>query len=258
MVTKAHILQEIKRTAEEAGGKPLGKQRFASETGINKSDWLGRYWVCWSDAIGEAGYTPNRLSSRTDSVTLLDKYAGLARELGHLPTDPELRLKRRNDCTFPNHDTFRRFGAKLELIRHLAQYCHDHAGYDDVVRLCEEYVSQTQQASADESESSTKENEESFGFVYLMKSGKGNLYKIGRSKSIARRASNLRGQLPEKLKIIDVIQTDAPNGMEAYWKKRFAAKRLRNEGILTECFELDSADVAAFKRLRVHHVKPSL
>jgi hypothetical protein len=44
-VTKEHILKEIKRTALENGGKPLGKKKFETETGIRESDWSGIYWV---------------------------------------------------------------------------------------------------------------------------------------------------------------------------------------------------------------------
>jgi hypothetical protein len=45
MVEKEHIIFEIRRTAEENGGKPLGISRFAAETGIGQVDWLGRYWA---------------------------------------------------------------------------------------------------------------------------------------------------------------------------------------------------------------------
>src|SRR5207237_1245921 len=49
------ILAEIRRTAAENAGKPLGMARFRDETGIRPEDWEGRYWARWSDAIREAG-----------------------------------------------------------------------------------------------------------------------------------------------------------------------------------------------------------
>jgi hypothetical protein len=36
---KQHILDEIKRTAKENNGIPLGTQRFFKETGIKTTDW---------------------------------------------------------------------------------------------------------------------------------------------------------------------------------------------------------------------------
>ena len=55
MVTKAHILDEIELTAEANGGQALGRLRFYAETGIKETDWSGKYWVRWSDALREAG-----------------------------------------------------------------------------------------------------------------------------------------------------------------------------------------------------------
>jgi hypothetical protein len=237
MVTKAHILREIKQTAEANGGKPLGRQKFESETGIKVSDWSGKLWVNWNDVIRDAGYLPNQLSRPHDIAAVLDKYAGFTQELGHLPVKAELQLKRRSDRTFPSHNVFWRFGTKLELVEHLAQYCRSQTAYDDVVRLCEEYLSQTTQESANEYES----QEEQFGFVYLIKSGR--YYKIGKAKDADYRVGAIRLQLPENTKRIHTIRTDDPSGFEAYWHKRFEAKRKNGEW-----FELDATDVAAFKR----------
>ena len=56
---KERIVDEIRRTAEKNGGIPLGKLRFLKETGIKEADWSGKFWSKWSEAIQEAGYTPN-------------------------------------------------------------------------------------------------------------------------------------------------------------------------------------------------------
>jgi hypothetical protein len=157
--------------------------------------------------------------------------------LGHLPVEAELQLKRRSDGSFPSPKAFQRFGTKLELVEHLVQHCRNHADYEDVVRFCEEYVSQTQKEIANESEC----REEQIGFVYLIKSGR--FHKIGKSNAAGRREYELAIQLPEKAKRIHVIRTDDPSGIEAYWHKRFEAKRKNGEW-----FELAAADVAAFKR----------
>jgi len=102
--------------------------------------------------------------------------------------------------------------------------------------LCEGHVSRVS-PTADESASGDGE----IGFIYLMKSGKS--FKVGRSNATGRREYELGIQLPEKLKTVHVIPTDDPPGIEAYWHNRFKAKRKNGEW-----FELDAADVAAFKR----------
>jgi len=56
---KSEILNEIKKTAKSNGGVPLGKLRFFNETGVKETDWCGVYWAKWSDAVNEAGFTPN-------------------------------------------------------------------------------------------------------------------------------------------------------------------------------------------------------
>jgi hypothetical protein len=58
-VRKAHILNEITRTAAANGGVPLGEARFEAETGIKRTDWFGIHWAKWGDAVREAGFIAN-------------------------------------------------------------------------------------------------------------------------------------------------------------------------------------------------------
>jgi len=53
-VTKLYILQEIKRTTQTNGDRPLGKLQFEAETGIKRYDRFGVYWARWSDALRKA------------------------------------------------------------------------------------------------------------------------------------------------------------------------------------------------------------
>jgi hypothetical protein len=238
-MNKAQILEEIRRTAAENDGVPLGRQAFRSETGIRNCDWCGKYWAVWSDALREAGFPPNEMNRAYDKSLLLEKYAALARELGQLPSADHLRLKRRSDPEFPSHNVFTRFGSKSALVKKLLDYCRSREGYDDVIRMCEEHVAPARNSADEESHARPATD----GFVYLFKSGR--FYKIGKSNAVGRREYEIGIKLPEDLKKIHEIRTDDPSGIEAYWHKRFEAKRVKGEW-----FKLSAADVAAFKRRR--------
>lgn len=236
-MTRAHIIAEIQRTARENGGKPLGTARFLNETGIKESDWLGKFWVRWGDAVIEAGFTPNQKSIALDKELLLNKYVALIRKLGHVPLEAEMRIAARNDRDFPSHNTFRRFGGKHELLAILMDYCEAHSGYEDVTSICAASTA----VSSSLVDNHSDDSEENFGFVYLMKAGR--YYKIGRANSIGRREYELAIQLPERASTVHVIRTDDPAGIEAYWHRRFESKRKNGEW-----FTLDGSDIKAFRR----------
>lgn len=233
-LSKDFILAEIERLARENGGTPLGRDRFARETGIREKDWAGRFWVRWSDAVQEAGFRPNELQESYASDALLKDLAELCRELQRFPVRNEMRLKRRSDPAFPNDKVFDRFGSKNELIARVATFCRSNADYADVLPLC---VLPDTPALDQESSGS----DESFGWVCLLKSGRH--YKIGKSNAVGRRERELAIQLPEKAVVAHAIRTDDPAGIEAYWHQRFAHKRMNGEW-----FALDAQDVGAFRR----------
>lgn len=233
-MTREHIIAEIRRTAEANGGVPLGVSRFFQATGIKDGDWLGRYWSRWGDALREAGYEPNTLQEGFTDEFMLEKVAALIRELGRFPVRGELRLERRRNTSFPSHNAFTRFGTKVQFVARVREYCRTHPGFADVEALCPS-------APAEQSESRERERDEAFGFVYLLKGGRH--YKIGKTNAAGRRERELAIQLPEKAQTVHVIRTDDPTGIEAYWHRRFEAKRKHGEW-----FELDASDVRAFKR----------
>ncbi len=235
---KEEILREIRGTAEKNGGRPLGRMRFASETGISYSDWRGKHWVRWGDALREAGFPPNQSTTAYDDGGLLEKLAQLARELGHLPVAGDVGMKSRRDSDFPHEGAFGRLGGKAEIVRRLHEYCLTHREYDDVVRMCEEYALSKQVLPEE-----TGDRDVKVGFVYLMKSGR--FYKIGHSDAPGRRQYDLAITLPEKVELIHEIPTEAPEAAERFWHERFKAKRKGGEW-----FRLSAADVKAFRRCK--------
>lgn len=229
------LLEEIRRIASENGGRAPGKKAFALETGVTESQWSGRYWVRWSDALAEAGFEPNQMQNkvRTDEE-LIELLAEATRELGHFPTAAELKLWcRRADRPSPN--TFARLGSKAERVEAVHRAATADTTWADVLDL----LPPPQPSVPNGAPPGVTPPE--VGFVYLAKSGR--FHKIGLSRHVGRRSYELALQLPERLEIVHTIRTDDPEGVEHYWHERFA--HLRANG---EWFKLGRAEVAAFRR----------
>jgi hypothetical protein len=237
-MNKAHILEEIKRTAALNGGVALGTERFFQETGIKVSDWMGKVWARWGDAVKEAGLVPNELQGKLDDNFVLGKYASLTQELKYLPVANELKLKAKQDKSFPSHNVFSRLGNKQQLVKKLVEFCEVNSNFSGVLEIARDYIANEVESSDDSNDAAT---DETFGYVYMLKSGRN--YKVGRSNSFERRSREHRIQLPEQADTVHVIQTDDPIGIELYWHRRFEAKRKNGEW-----FELSTQDVKAFKR----------
>jgi hypothetical protein len=235
-MTKQHILDEIKRTSATNGGSPLGVKRFYAETCIKHSDRFGKFWARWSEALSEAGFSPNQMTSAYDGDVLFEKLVALARQLERFPSDGDFRLKSHNEKGFPNAKTFEtRFGTKSQFISAVLEYCRRRGGYEDMIKFCETAVRRQRKPQEDTDEP------RQIGFVYLFKCGR--FYKIGRSNAAGRREYELAVQMPEKTEMIHEMRTDDPVGIEKYWHSRFVSKRKNGEW-----FDLSSADVKAFKQ----------
>lgn len=237
-VNRDYILAEIRRTAQSNGGVPLGRARFERETGIRESDWKGRYWARWGDALVEAGFPPNRLRERYPDDEVLAALVVEIRRHGRMPTEAELRMRRRADSTFPSSGVFEKFGRKSDLAQRVADYCTSTTGHEDVLTLISRAL--PTKPSAEEPANDEPGN---LGYVYLLRSGKH--FKIGHTYDVGRRRYELAIQLPEPIVEVHVIRTDDPTGIERYWHTRFADRRRNGEW-----FELDRRDVSAFCRRR--------
>ena len=235
-MNKQEIIEEIRKTAKENGGKPLGTARFEKETGINPYQW-GKYWPRFGDAQKEAGFMPNQLQGAHADSFLLEKIISLTRKLSKFPTSREIQVERNSDPKFSDRKVFERWGTTEQRLTKVLEYCKDRNSYADIVELCQPLFEK----------SSKKEridiSKTQFGEVYLFKSGR--YYKIGRTNDAVRRGNELRVQLPEKCILIHSIKTDDPSGIEAYWHKRFDTKRMQGEW-----FDLAPVDVKAFKSWR--------
>jgi hypothetical protein len=236
---KQEIIEEIKRTAKLNNGKALGEQRFKNETGIKKNDWFPHYWFRWGDAVKEAGLIQNQYITAINTDDAIEKLINLIKELGHFPIEGEMLRKKKQDSTFPHSGVLRsKFGNKKNLAAAVVKYCQTRDGFDDVIEICSEHLGEDEPTLADDAQTEQAEGD---GFVYLMKSGR--YYKIGRTDAVGRRHNEIKTQMPDEVEVVHHIRTDDPSGIEAYWHKRFTAKRKNGEW-----FDLSRTDINAFKR----------
>lgn len=238
-MNKDKIIEEIQRTAEANGGTPLGRKKFFQETGIKESDWSGKFWIRWSDAIVEAGLIPNKMQKAFADKYLFEKYVQLVKEIGHIPTAPEIRMKRRNDPNFPSRNTFSRLGTKQQLLSKLLAFCRANIEYEELIPIFENECQIDPKTESNEAIANSVQ-----GYVYLIKFG--NEYKIGNSNNVERRFREIRTQMPYSGKIIHTIATGDPEGIEAYWHQYFKEKRLKGEW-----FNLSNHDVKYFKKRKL-------
>ena len=181
----------------------------------------------------EAGLEPNVMNAALSDDTAIATLATIVRALGRIPTNrveaqaPNRSIRSEPRRIFPNRAHETRVG------RPPLQVCRDTPGFDDVLAICAEHAAPA--------ERTTVERSPVLGDVYLIKSGR--YYKIGYSVSAGRRTREFEIQLPDLPKRIHTIRTDDPRGVEAYWHKRFEAKRVRPDA---EFFKLDAGDVRAF------------
>jgi hypothetical protein len=224
------ILEEIRRLADEDGGKPPGKRRFTTATGISEAKWSGRLWARWSDAVSDAGFPANVRQRKLDAAPLLDALASYALEIGRMPTTAEMKMRRRSDPAFPVHSTLsNHFLSREHLINALRTRAQESK---NEILIC--LLAEPPPAPRNKQVRPTQD-----GLVYLLRSGAH--YKIGRSNNIERRIREITVALPESTTLIHAIRTDDPAGIEAYWHRRFEAKRANGEW-----FSLEVEDVKAF------------
>jgi hypothetical protein len=192
------------------------------------------------DAVAEAGFEPNERNTQSLSDDeLTGKIADYVCEIGHFPTVNERKLKRRSDPTFPSHGVIdARFGRRQDLLGSLVAFATDRPGYEVVLDACGPLLAAEVVNSAND-----PDGDSAPGYVYLIRMDK--WHNIGCTRDILRRQGELRIALPTKEHLVHTIETDDPFGVEGYWHRRFADRRVQGEW-----FELTPRDVKAFRLWR--------
>lgn len=237
---KDHILSEIKRYAEENSGKSPGIDSFRAFSDIKQSDWRGKYWINWSEAVAEAGLAPNKKTAALDRDEVAEKFIGVIRETGKLPTDAHLRMKARTDPDFPAPITIQNhLGKRAERIAFLYDYCRGRYDLSDVAEICSALLDEERDTTSQTVAASRQK-----AYVYMFKYGKKH-YKIGMTKDPLRRLGEVKIDVPEELTPIHTIETDRPRLVEKFWHDRFEEKHTNGE-----FYALTTEDVRLFRSIK--------
>jgi hypothetical protein len=232
------ITREIQRLAQMNGGEPLGERLFLAKTGLARSQLWSAGFSSYGNALVAAGYSKNKLKSASPPEVVLAALVDLIRSIGRFPTKGHIKVARAQDKSFPSYEAFLTVagGAFSNLPSVVLQHCATNKITDIESLVPRNPAGASLKTKAAATQAVT-------GYVYLVKHG--NHYKIGRSNDTARRRREISLLLPQELQHVHIIETDDPEGIEAYWHRRLASKRLRGEW-----FALTTDDVAAFKRRR--------
>ena len=226
---REQIIAEIRRLAAEIG-RPPGVRHFQTRTGLAQHLWRGRYWARWSDALREAGLEPNPPFLRPHSDEVFEQLAVATRSFGRFPTGPELAIYRQTHPA-PTALTLRcHFGGKSGAISRLRDWAAARPDYADVVAL----LPSPQALKRDQPG-------EAEGLLRLFRCR--HSYRFVRTGESDDRKTWPPVAIPASATQEHAIRTDDPAGVEAYWTRRFAYRRID-----PEWYALTAEDVAAFRR----------
>jgi Meiotically up-regulated gene 113/Homing endonuclease associated repeat len=230
---RERVISEIRRIHASTGRVP-GRQTFQAETGISQGAIIGKIWATWGDALQEAGFEANALRPKLDRDFILAKLAEACLKLGKWPSVNALKIYSREMTDFPSHSTLENhFPKRTELVEALRDWVLrlENHRYSEIADILPAPVRAPAQ---------WREHQK-YGHVYLLRAG--DYFKIGQSSDLEKRVKSINVALPDKATLEHAISTDDPPGIEAYWHRRFADRRMNGEW-----FKLSKADVLVFKK----------
>ena len=243
MTQKNDLLALLRAAAEGNLGKPPGESQFFRQYHLTRKDLWAAGYHTYGAACQAAGLRANTFSvPRMSDDNLFRPLAALTRTLGKFPPKGAFEVARTRDTNFPSWETFKRRerqGPESTLRNALLAWCQNTPEFSDVGDL----LGSTASTSPKQQRTATRQVVN--GHVYLMRYGSGGaVYKIGLTDNVPRRHAQLNMMAPQDVRIVHIIPTDDPQGIERYWLERFEPKRLEGK---KELFRLTPDDVAAFK-----------
>ena len=239
MYKRDEILNETRRLGKEKGGKAPSEKELDLNAGIKNYYWH-QYWTKITDLQKEAGFSPNTfLKTPHDPNALCKEFITLIRELGKWPTKAEIEVKHNREKGFPGSSIFyRKLGNINDLAKNILEYAEKH-NYNDVVKICADVIKLNKN---DDNLEMARTRKKIHGWVYLIKHGHYNQFRIGQTTNLLRRWKENKIELPEEPSHVHSIETVDPEGVEKYWLNRFSSKKMNGDW-----FNLSPADVQEFR-----------
>jgi len=245
VISQDQLIAQLQRIARANGDRPPGERGFYSEAGLTKQHLWDVGIRSYGDLCELAGYPRNRLTGQMSPDRLFEPLAVLTAKLKRFPDHTDREIAHRKDAAFPSYEAYRTAQNKNGPIDHqLLEWCRSLPQHSAARGILEEHISRRDGRPQRMRHSGRVIK----GYVYLLRYGShGHDYKIGMTDQVARRHSQISATFPGDLRIVHVIETDDPAGIERYWLQRFEDKRVDNK---KEIFRLAADDIAAFKSRR--------
>lgn len=240
--SKEQLVEHLRRAVRNNDGLPPGELRFYRESKLSKDRLWDAEIRSYGDLCELAGFPRNRLKQQMTADQLFEPLATLAVKLNRFPDNTDRRMARRRDGAFPSYAAYRTAQDKNgPLDLQLRDWCSSRPEHSTALEILLAHIA-PQDGRPQRGPSGQRIVN---GHVYLMRYGKsGRDYKLGKTEKVERRHAQISGMFPGELRVIHVIDTDDPAGIERYWKRRFESKRVQDKD---EIFRLLPQDIAAFK-----------
>lgn len=225
------LVEILRNYAEEAGVSELGRLVFERDTGVRESEWK-YYGLSWGEYAAKAGISTKTLSQPRDEEVIALRMIDHIRACKEWPATQKLRALERAKGGGVAQGYINRHGVPglRKLVR---DYCKGRLEYSDVYELCRS--SAVLPTEDDRAPVPT-------GHVYLLTAGR-NVFKLGKTNNVGRRAREIGQLVPYEVNHVHDILTVDPDGVEAYWKRRWQGKAVKG----SEFYKLSASEVREFK-----------
>lgn len=234
---KEAIAEAYMQMVKEQGGKPLSRTAFLQKTLLPENIWSGGHWRSWAHFQFELGLEPTLQAKRTPDEVLLRRFAELALKLNKLPSLADFRMERRKDPTLPCYDCFHRMAQREELLTMVELFCEDKPEFTPVTELLR------QRRAIFMTRKREQKRKRCQGFVYLLRGGEVRMFRLGAARAHGSEFIRKTKALSLRPETVHMIDTDDPEGIEDYWRRRFSRQHLKDN-----LYRLDSNDLMAFRR----------